>query len=164
TRTRWPTQSQHSDCSHTCRPNLFFLRNMLVPVECNGVNKWVRVPQAEDEYNYSQFLQAVLAKFNLPGSASLSLKDSSNVEVDSDIFDELLKSSRVSFRAEECDGSNAEVEFSEGSSLSDWSPSPSRASQGSSSSGSDSTLILESTIARKRQLVEGPLDSNVARN
>lgn len=59
-------------------------------------------------------------------------------------------------------GSNAE-EFSEGSSLSDWSPSPSRASQGSSS-GSDSTLILESTKARKRQLVEGPLDSNVARD
>ncbi|XP_060921976.1 uncharacterized protein LOC133018968 [Limanda limanda] len=137
---------------------------MLVPVECNGVSKWVRVPQAEDEYNYSQFLQAVLAKFNLPGSTSLSLKDSSNVEVDSDIFDELLKSSGVSFRAEECNGSNAEVEFSEGSSLSDWSPSPSRASQGSSPSGSDSTLILESTKARKRQLVEGPLDSNVARN
>lgn len=47
---------------------------------------------------------SVLAKFNLPGSASLSLKDSSNVEVDSDIFDELLKSSGVSFKAEECDG------------------------------------------------------------
>lgn len=60
-------------------------------------------------------------------------------------------------------GRNAEEEFSEGSSLSDWSPSPSRASQGSSS-GSDSTLILESTKARKRQLVEGPLDSNVARD
>ncbi len=60
-------------------------------------------------------------------------------------------------------GSNAEVEFSEGSSLSDWSPSPSRASQGSSS-GSDSTLILESTKAQKRQLVEGPLDTNVARD
>lgn len=54
-------------------------------------------------------------------------------------------------------GRNAEEEFSEGSSLSDWSPSPSRASQGSSS-GSDSTK------ARKRQLVEGPLDSNVARD
>lgn len=62
-------------------------------------------------------------------------------------------------------GSHAEVELSEGSCLSDWSPSPSpsRASQGSSS-GSDSTLILESTKARKRQLVEGPLDSNLARD
>ncbi|KAM3623526.1 uncharacterized protein V6R79_012175 [Siganus canaliculatus] len=102
----------------------------------------------------------VLAKFNLPSSASLRLKDSSNVEVDADIFDELLKSSGVSFKAEECDGINAEEEFSEGSSLSDWSPS-SCASQGSSS-GSDTTLILESTKARKRQLVE--LDSNVARD
>ncbi|KAM3616565.1 uncharacterized protein V6R79_020104 [Siganus canaliculatus] len=104
----------------------------------------------------------VLAKFNLPSSASLRLKDSSNVEVDADIFDELLKSSGVSFKAEECDGINAEEEFSEGSSLSDWSPS-SCASQGSSS-GSDTTLILESTKARKRQLVEGSLDSNVARD
>lgn len=46
----------------------------------------------------------VVAKFNLPGSASLILKDSSDVEVDSDIFDELLKSSEVSFKAEECNG------------------------------------------------------------
>ncbi|KAM3599323.1 uncharacterized protein V6R79_003644 [Siganus canaliculatus] len=140
---------------------------MLVPVEYKGVSKWVRVPQAEDEYNYSQFLQAVLAKFNLPGSTSLSLKDSSDVEVDADIFDELLKSSGVSFKAEAARlcvflGSNTEEEFSEGSSLSDWSPS-SRASQGSSS-GSDTTLILESTKARKRQLVDGPLDNNVARD
>ncbi|KAM3619869.1 uncharacterized protein V6R79_001453 [Siganus canaliculatus] len=135
---------------------------MLVSVEYCGISKWVRVPQTEDEYNYSQFLQAVLAKFNLPSSASLRLKDSSNVEVDADIFDELLKSSGVSFKAEECDGINAEEEFSEGSSLSDWSPS-SCASQGSSS-GSDTTLILESTKARKRQLVEGSLDSNVARD
>lgn len=46
----------------------------------------------------------MLAKFNLPGSASLSLKDSSNVEVDLDIFDELLKLSGVSLKAEEYDG------------------------------------------------------------
>ena len=46
----------------------------------------------------------VLVKFSLPGSASLSLKDSSGVEVDSDIFDELLKSSGVSFKAEELNG------------------------------------------------------------
>ena len=47
---------------------------------------------------------SVLAKFNLPDSASLRLKDSSNVEVDSDIFDELLKTSGVYFKAEECNG------------------------------------------------------------
>lgn len=49
---------------------------------------------------------SVLAKFNLPGFTSLILKDSAGVEVDSDIFDELLKSSEVSFKAftEECNG------------------------------------------------------------
>ncbi|KAL6467115.1 hypothetical protein MHYP_G00249190 [Metynnis hypsauchen] len=103
----------------------------------------------------------VLAKFNLADSASLRLKDSSNVEVDSDIFDELLKSSGVFLKAEECNGTHTEVTFLEGSSSSDWSPSPSCASQGSSS-GSDSTLILESTKTRRRQLIEGPLDGNVA--
>lgn len=55
-------------------------------------------------FAYLQYLVLVLAKFNLPGSASLSLKDSSNVEVDSDIFDELLKLSGVSLKAEEYDG------------------------------------------------------------
>jgi hypothetical protein len=37
----------------------------------------------------------VLAKFNLSGFTALMLKDSAGVEVDSDIFDELLKSSQV---------------------------------------------------------------------
>lgn len=41
------------------------------------------------------------------------------------------------------------------------SPSP---ASGGSSSGSDTTIILESTKARKRQLIEGPPDSNTARN
>lgn len=40
----------------------------------------------------------VLAKFNLPGLTSLILKDSAGVDVDSDIFDEVLKSSDVSFK------------------------------------------------------------------
>ncbi|KAG9264564.1 hypothetical protein AMEX_G22846 [Astyanax mexicanus] len=105
----------------------------------------------------------VLAKFNLPDSTSLRLKDSSNVEVDSDIFDELLKSSGVFFKAEECNGIPTDVTFLEGSSSSDWSPSPSCVSQGSSS-GTDSTVILESTKTRRRQLIEGPLDGNVARD
>ncbi|XP_063078295.1 uncharacterized protein LOC134468284 [Engraulis encrasicolus] len=105
---------------------------------------------------------SVLAKFNLPDSASLRLKDSINVEVDSDIFDELLKSPGVLFKAEECTDTHTEVTFLEGSSSSDWSPSTSCASQ--ESSGTDSTVILESTKTRKRQLIEGPLDGNVARD
>lgn len=56
-----------------------------------------------------------------------------------------------------------EESSSEGSSSSEWLPS--HASQGlSSPSGSDSIMILKSTKARKRQLIEGPPDSNLARN
>lgn len=52
------------------------------------------------------FSVLVLAKFSLPGFTSLVCKDSAGVEVDSDIFDELLKSSQVSFKAStlECNG------------------------------------------------------------
>lgn len=48
----------------------------------------------------------VLVKFSLPGSTNLVLMNSAGVEVDSDIFDELLKSSQVSFSVftEECSG------------------------------------------------------------
>ncbi|KAI9525255.1 hypothetical protein NQZ68_009935 [Dissostichus eleginoides] len=83
------------------------------------------------------------------------LKDSKGVEVDSDIFDELLNSSRVSFKAvtEECKDNNVEESSSEGSFLSDG-----------SSSSSDSTITLESTKAWKRQLIEGPPDSSSARD
>lgn len=45
------------------------------------------------------FFVSVLAKFNLPGFTTLILKDSTRVEVDSDVFDELLKSSDVSLKA-----------------------------------------------------------------
>ncbi|CAL8373461.1 unnamed protein product [Gadus morhua 'NCC'] len=67
---------------------------MLVPVEYKGVSKWVRVPKVEEVFSFSEFLQGVLAKFNLSGFTALMLKDSAGVEVDSDIFDELLKSSQ----------------------------------------------------------------------
>lgn len=52
------------------------------------------------------FFVSVLAKFNLPGFTTLILKDSAGVEVDSDIFDELLKSSDMSLKAftEVCNG------------------------------------------------------------
>lgn len=50
---------------------------------------------------------------------------------------------------------------SEAASSLELSPSP---ASGGSSSGSDTTIILESTKARKTQLIEGPPDSNTARN
>ncbi|XP_071325048.1 uncharacterized protein [Trachinotus anak] len=136
---------------------------MLVPVEYRGMKKWVRVPKTEDVYNYAEFLQEVMAKFSLPGFTSLILKDSAGVEVDSDVFDELLKSSQVSLKAftEECKDNSFEESSSDVSSLAEWSPS--RASKGSSSS-SDSTIILESTKAWIKQLIVGPTDSNIARD
>uniref|UniRef100_A0A3Q3G2E5 Uncharacterized protein n=1 Tax=Labrus bergylta TaxID=56723 RepID=A0A3Q3G2E5_9LABR len=48
---------------------------------------------------------------------------------------------------------------SEASSISEWSPS-----RASGSSNSDSTVILQSTKARKKKLIEGPLDSQMARD
>ncbi|XP_076742707.1 uncharacterized protein LOC106674467 isoform X4 [Maylandia zebra] len=136
---------------------------MLVPVEFKGMSKWVRVPKTDDAYNYSEFLQGVLVKFSLPGSTNLVLMDSAGVEVDSDIFDELLKSSQVSFSVftEECSDNSVAGSSSDHTSSLELSPSP---ASGGSSSGSDTTIILESTKARKRQLIEGPPDSNTARN
>lgn len=41
----------------------------------------------------------VSAKFNLPNGADVELHDSLGVDVDDDIFDELLRSATVSFKA-----------------------------------------------------------------
>ncbi|KAK7899561.1 hypothetical protein WMY93_020414 [Mugilogobius chulae] len=140
---------------------------MLVPVRHKGLSKWVRVPKADDVYSYHEFIQEVLEKFNLPESTTLTLKDASGVEVDPDIFDELLKSTQISFQAvtEECncvEDSYSEASLSDAS-FSEWSPSRASASP-SPSSGSDSTTILETTKARKKQLTEGPPDSTTARD
>ncbi|XP_028300838.1 uncharacterized protein LOC114462305 [Gouania willdenowi] len=146
---------------------------MLVPVEYQTVSKWVKVPTTDDVYSYSGFIQEVRQKFNLPESTTLILKDSTEVEVDPDIFDELLKSVQVSLKAFTKDSNDdktedlspdppvSEASFSD-SSFSEWSPS--RASIASSGSSSDSTIILKSTRARKRQTLEGPPDSTVARD
>ncbi|KAF1388898.1 hypothetical protein PFLUV_G00067660 [Perca fluviatilis] len=74
------------------------------------------------------------------------------------------QSFNVSFNAytEECNDNSVEESALEGSSLSDWSTSG--ASHGSSSSSDSILLILESTKARKKRLIEGPPGSNSARN
>ncbi|KAL7857217.1 hypothetical protein SRHO_G00161160 [Serrasalmus rhombeus] len=88
----------------------------------------------------------------------LDLKDLSGIDVDSDIFDELVKSSQVSFvvSTEEssvlCTSSDERQSSSESSFC----------SEDSASSGS--TLILESTKARRRQLIDGPVDLTTARD
>lgn len=60
------------------------------------------------------FLIFLFFLFCLPGFTSLILKDSAGVEVDSAIFDKVLKSSQVSFKAftEECNGKKMQPFFS----------------------------------------------------
>ncbi|MGH0183418.1 UNVERIFIED_CONTAM: hypothetical protein FKN15_011590 [Acipenser sinensis] len=74
------------------------LKEMLVPVECKRVQLYVRVPKTDHKYDYTEFIQAVSEKFNLPPEIHVDLKDSSGIEVDPDIFDELMTSSEVSFK------------------------------------------------------------------
>ncbi|MGH0153239.1 UNVERIFIED_CONTAM: hypothetical protein FKN15_053627 [Acipenser sinensis] len=123
------------------------LKEMLVPVECKRVQLYVRVPKTDHKYDYTEFIQAVSEKFNLPPEIHVDLKDSSAIEVDADIFDELMTSSEVSFK----------VFTGEQSDLSE----ASFCSVGSDSS-SGSTVILEETIARRRNRTDSPVDSNAA--
>ncbi|XP_037387943.1 uncharacterized protein LOC119263450 isoform X2 [Pygocentrus nattereri] len=125
---------------------------MLVPVEYKEVRKWVRVSKKEDVYDYSEFITEILTKFGLPKETHVDLKDSSGIDVDSDIFDELVKSSQVSFVVSTEESSDERQSSSESSFCSEESAS------------SGSTLILESTKARRRQLIDGPVDLTTARD
>ncbi|KAG7459331.1 hypothetical protein MATL_G00209520 [Megalops atlanticus] len=143
---------------------------MLVQVEFRGVQKWVRVPVTDDCYDYFKFIQEVSAKFNLPNGTDVDLKDSAGVDVAADVFDELLRSSTVSFMV--FTEHSAESEVSEVSFCSDegsFSPvesvrSSSSLESVSSTASSASTVITESTKAWRRKLVEGPPDSKVAKD
>ncbi|XP_028456286.1 uncharacterized protein LOC114570240 [Perca flavescens] len=120
----------------------------------------------DDSYDYFQFIQEVSAKFNLPNEPDVNLQDSSGVDVDADIFDELVRSAAVSFKVSNED--SAEKEVSEASFCSDegsFSPIESvRSFSSVESVSSGSTVITECTKARKRQLVEGPPDSKAAKD
>ncbi|KAL6481009.1 hypothetical protein MHYP_G00090890 [Metynnis hypsauchen] len=131
---------------------------MLVPVECKEVRKWVRVSKKEDVFDYSEFITEILTKFGLPKETHVDLKDSSGIDVDSDIFDELVKSSQVSFVVSTEESSVLCMSSDERQSSSE----SSFCSEDSASSGS--TLILESTKARRRQLIDGPVDPTTARD
>ncbi|XP_030613062.1 uncharacterized protein LOC115799910 [Archocentrus centrarchus] len=139
---------------------------MLVQVEHQAVQKWVRVrvPVTDDCYDYLKFIQEVHAKFNLASGVSVDLKDSSGVDVDADIFDELLRSATVSFKVvterfvapvDQSEVTDASFSSEDGSFSSVESPS---------SASSSSTVITENTKAQRRRLVEGPPDSEMAKN
>ncbi|XP_051995024.1 uncharacterized protein LOC127652735 [Xyrauchen texanus] len=124
------------------------LREMLVQVEYEGNLKWVRIPIKNDCYDYYQFIQEAATKFNMPNGTNVVLKDSAEVDVDSDIFDELVRSSNVSFKlgsgdkSAERDSSVSSVE----------------------SESSATTVIPQSTKACRRQLLEEAPDSSVSRD
>ncbi|XP_014909452.1 uncharacterized protein LOC106960717 isoform X2 [Poecilia latipinna] len=136
---------------------------MLVQVEYQTVQKWVRVPVTDDCYDYLKFMQEVHAKFNLASDICVDLKDSSGVDVDADIFDELLRSATVSFKVvtkhfggvvDESEVTDASFSSEDGSASSVESPS----------SSSSSTVITENTRAQRRRLAEGPPDSKMAKD
>ncbi|KAL4658767.1 hypothetical protein GN956_G2264 [Arapaima gigas] len=134
---------------------------MLVPVECKGVREWARVSKEGDAYGYSEFTKEILAKFRLPETTSVDMKGLSGVDVDSDVFDKLLKSSQVSFMVftEQSSGPSQDQHRA------DERESSSETSFCSDNAvSSSSTVILESTKAQRRQLIDGPSDPNAARN
>ncbi|XP_013855814.1 uncharacterized protein LOC106511603 [Austrofundulus limnaeus] len=137
---------------------------MLVQVEYNASQKWVRVPLTDDCYDYSKFIQEVHDKFSLASGVCLDLKDSSGVDVDADIFDELLRSSKVSFKVftEHLVAPIDDSDFTDTSFYSDDGSLTSIESPASASSSS--TIITESTKAQRRRLVEGPPDSKMAKD
>ncbi|KAL7866045.1 hypothetical protein SRHO_G00112920 [Serrasalmus rhombeus] len=112
-----------------------------------------------------EFITEILTKFGLPKETHVDLKDSSGIDVDSDIFDELVKSSQVSFvvSTEESSGDVLMVMSAHLRAEMRDNPSESSFCSGDSAS-SGSTLILESTKARRRQLIDGPVDLTTARD
>ncbi|XP_013856449.1 uncharacterized protein LOC106512361, partial [Austrofundulus limnaeus] len=142
---------------------------MLAEVEYGGVQKYIKVPQSDESFHFLQFLQEVMDKFGfqpqLFTAGVLVLTDTSDTEVDSDIFDELVKSGVQAFKVGYRKQTTTDFEISivEDESQSSvqplvpptspvsWSDHP---SSPASSCSSDSTIILKSTNNRKKGLEE----------
>ncbi|XP_076128819.1 uncharacterized protein LOC143109895 [Alosa pseudoharengus] len=155
---------------------------MLARVEYRGVQKYIKVPQNDENFDFLQFLQTVTDKFSLQAESLneglLSLTDTSGTEVDADIFDELIKSGIQNFKIGYCQYpvSDLEVCLVADETQSSVLPGPSvspvslpaspvstsdRSASPASSASTASTVILSSTKNRKRGL--GDLDRDEAR-
>ncbi|MED6256383.1 hypothetical protein ATANTOWER_025003 [Ataeniobius toweri] len=101
-----PTKTEdfalHFSVFLSCLPRL----EMLAKVEY-GVQKYIKVPQSDECFHFLQFLQdvlllSVMEKFSfqplLFKEGVLVLTDTSDTEVDSDIFDELVKTGVRAFK------------------------------------------------------------------
>ncbi|XP_052394318.1 uncharacterized protein LOC127951447 [Carassius gibelio] len=136
---------------------------MLVQVECKGNPKWIRIPEKNDCFDFCGFIKEASAKFNLPHGANVVLKDSAGVDVDADIFDELVRTSKVSFKI--LDGDNnksdnvpqAEIDLSEPS-------CPGSSFSSIESESSESTVIPQSSKASKKRFLEEPSDCNASKD
>ncbi|XP_076153829.1 uncharacterized protein LOC143137422 isoform X2 [Alosa pseudoharengus] len=161
---------------------LKFLQKMLARVEYRGVQKYIKVPQNYENFDFLQFLQTVTDIFSLQAESLneglLSLTDTSGTEVDADIFDELIKSGIQNFKIGYCQYpvSDLEVCLVADETQSSVLPGPSvspvslpaspvstsdRSASPASSASTASTVILSSTKNRKRGL--GDLDRDEAR-
>ncbi|XP_057203157.1 uncharacterized protein LOC130562266 isoform X2 [Triplophysa rosa] len=132
------------------------LREMLVQVECKGDPKWIRIPVKNDCYDFDEFIMEASTKFNLPPGTSVVLTDSEGFDVDADVFDELVRTTNVSFKilySDKSDESGISV-----------SSCPELSSSSVKSKYSDSTAIAQCVKTRKRQLVEEHPDCNVAKD
>ncbi|ROL48390.1 hypothetical protein DPX16_4216 [Anabarilius grahami] len=134
---------------------------MLVQVECKRNPKWIRIPVKNDSFDFCEFIKEASAKFNLPYGANVVLKDSAGVDVDADIFDELVRTSKVSFKILDGDTADnvpqAKTDFSEPS-------CPESSFSSVKSESSDSTVIPQSSKARKKRFLEEPSDCNASKD
>nr|XP_046232400.1 uncharacterized protein LOC124052326 isoform X2 [Scatophagus argus] len=129
---------------------------MLAKVQYGGVQKYIKVPQRNENCDYLQFLHEVTEKFSLQASGlstdELVLTDEAGTEVDADIFDELVKSGVLNFKviSGRCPVADLDIQIVADELSSSVLPDPSASP--ASSVSSDSTVILTST--RKRDLNE----------
>ncbi|XP_035760815.1 uncharacterized protein LOC102792227 [Neolamprologus brichardi] len=144
---------------------------MLAKVEYGGVQKYVKVPESDGCFHFHQFLKDVMDKFSLQPQffteGVLILTDTSDTEVDADIFDELVKSGVRAFKVGYRMQTETDIEISvvDDESESSVQPIPlalltspvslsDHPSPPASTSSSDSTIILKSTKNRKKGLQE----------
>ncbi|XP_055054374.2 uncharacterized protein [Misgurnus anguillicaudatus] len=138
------------------------LKEMLAKVECRGAQKYVVVPQTEERFDFERFLQQITEKFSLlpETEGPITITDESGTEVDRDVFDELVKSGVLSFKA--LAGHpviDLQIELVADESCS--SAVPNISYQPDASCSSDSSVVVGSV--KKKMISAGPIDRNEAK-
>ncbi|XP_026054773.1 uncharacterized protein LOC113040726 [Carassius auratus] len=116
-----------------------------------------------DCFDFCGFIKEASAKFNLPHGANVVLKDSAGVDVDADIFDELVRTSKVSFKILDGDNNKSDNVPQAETNLSE--PScPESSFSSIESESSESTAIPQSSKACKKRFLEEPSDCNASKD